>query len=141
VDTLDGGAGNDTISLSHGDLVTTGTGSDNLSLYLVQNAAYEGADTTDFDPALDQMVIYFGSFDAYSMPDPLANTIVVTETSAGDTVITSTNGQVLARLTGVTGISVGLQLVQGDPLTDLAGVPTPDATYDVIILRFYEPTS
>lgn len=142
-DTLDGGAGDDQIFASHGDVITTGTGADEVALFLDTEASHTGAVVTDFDRSEDQILIQYGFFGdgGPAAPAPLVGQITVTETAMGDTVITGSNGQVLATLRGVTGVTVGLQPSDAAPLTNLAGTPTPDADYDVLISRFFNTTS
>jgi Ca2+-binding RTX toxin-like protein len=142
-DTLDGGVGNDTIGASHGDLVTSGTGADFIDVYLDADPDLSGVEITDFDPTQDRLIIthdFFGRDGALPDCDPIPFTgeVSVTETPEGDTIITGRDGQVLATLRGVTGLSIGADI---DELTDLDGNPTPDAQYDVILTRFFNVTS
>lgn len=142
-DTLDGGAGNDSIAASHGDLVTSGTGADFIDVYLDADSDLSGVEITDFDPTQDRLVIthdFFGRDGALPDRDPVPFTgeVSVTETPEGDTIIAGRDGQVLATLRGVTGLSIGVDI---DELTDLDGNPTPDAKYDVILTRFFNVTS
>jgi Ca2+-binding RTX toxin-like protein len=139
-DTLDGGAGDDAIRGSAGDLITGGEGVDDITLYLDADEDLAGAVVTDFDPATEQMLIYHDSFGT-TPAAPLVGEVSVTETPAGDTVIAGRDGQVLATLRGVTGVSVGLQTSDAAPLTDLQGNPTPTASYDVLVTRFFEVTT
>lgn len=142
-DTLDGGEGNDTLRASHGDVVTGGTGADRIGLALGAGGTLAGTEITDFNPAEDRIEIAYDFFgtEGRSTPAPLIGEINVTETPDRDTVITGTGGQVLAVLKGVTGVSVGLQPSDLLPLTDLAGNPTPNADYDVVIFRYFNVTS
>lgn len=143
VDTLDGGAGDDRIGASHGDVVTTGAGADFVDVYLSANPGLSGVEITDFDPAQDRLMIshdFFGRNGTLPDRDPVPFTgeVSVTETPEGDTIITGRDGQVLATLRGVTGLSIGVDI---DELTDLDGNPTPDASYDVVLTRFFNVTS
>lgn len=141
-DTLDGGTGDDLIAASHGDVVTSGAGADRINLYLEADPALSGTEITDFDPAQDQLVIahdYFGDVPVFGRdPVPFTGEVTVTETPAGDTIITGRDGQVLATLRGVTGLSIGVEIAE---LTDLDGNPTPGASYDVVLTRFFNVTS
>lgn len=142
-DTLDGGEGNDTIAASHGDLVTSGSGADFIDVYLDARPNLAGVEITDFDPTQDRLIIthdFFGRDGAlgYRDPGPFTGEVSVTETPEGDTIIVGRDGQVLATLRGVTGLSIGADI---DELTDLDGNPTPNAKYDVILTRFYNVTS
>lgn len=142
-DTLDGGVGNDIIGASHGDLVTSGTGADLIDVYLGADPDLTGVEITDFDPTQDRLVIthdFFGRDGALPDRDPVPFTgeVSVTETPDGDTIIVGRDGQVLATLRGVTGLSIGAEI---EELTDLDGNPTPDAQYDVILTRFFNVTS
>lgn len=145
-DTLDGGTGNDLIAASHGDVVTTGAGADFVDVYLDAQSDLSGVEITDFDPAQDRLVIshdFFGRNGA--LPDrdlvPFTGEVTVTETPEGDTIITGRDGQPLVILRGVTGVTVGADLGDVTGLTDLAGNPTPDASYDVLLTRFFNVTS
>lgn len=145
-DTLDGGAGNDVLSASHGDLVISGAGADRIQVYLAANPDLAGTEITDFDPAQDRLVIahdFFGRDGANPDRDPVPFTgeVSVTETPEGDTVITGRDGQTLVILRGVTGVTVGADIGDLTGLTDLAGTPTPNADYDVILTRFFNVTS
>jgi Ca2+-binding RTX toxin-like protein len=146
LDTLDGGAGDDRIGASHGDLVTTGAGADVVNVYLDAQPNLSGVEITDFDPAQDRLLISHDFFGRNgTLPDrdlvPFTGEVSVTETPEGDTIITGRDGQVLATLRGVTGVTVGVDLGDVSGLTDLAGNPTPIASYDVVLTRFYNVTS
>lgn len=140
-DTLDGGAGNDVIWASHGDLVSTGTGSDSVTTFLDAGAGYQPTTVTDFDSTMDQLQIVFDSYGmGDEVPPALAGTISLTEAD-GATLITDAGGQVLVVLQGTTGLTAGIRLSEQAPLTDLAGNPTPQARYDIILSRFQDVTS
>ena len=142
-DTLDGGAGDDMILASHGDQVILGSGADTLKVHLEQQASTSAVQIADYDPEEDEQIhIYYGSFEqGDDAPLPLVGDISVTET-AGNTIISGSNGQTLAVLTGVTGLTVGLQLSDSDsePVTDLAGSALQGGatSADILIYRFAE---
>lgn len=71
VDHLYGGAGNDTLELSHGDFGTGGIGADEFTIYNSNNTFTSLAVTTvtDFSPEDDALVLYVGGGDAYSSDD------------------------------------------------------------------------
>jgi Ca2+-binding RTX toxin-like protein len=144
-DTLDGGAGNDTIIASHGDVVSLGAGLDRLEVFLEVRQDASPVQITDFNPDADsQITINYGSYgtDGAWSPAPLVGEISLTEVN-GNTIITGSNGQTLAVLTGATGLVVGLYQEGGDPiLSDIDGnYLLFAADCDVIIERFYDVRS
>jgi hypothetical protein len=126
--------------------VTTGVGADVVDVYLDARPGLSGVEITDFDPAQDRLVIthdFFGRNGTLPDRDPVPFTgeVSVTETPEGDTIITGRDGQPLVILRGVTGVTVGADIGDVTGLTDLDRNPTPDASYDVVLRRFFNVTS
>lgn len=130
VDTLDGGAGNDGIVFADGDIVTTGTGADDVEGWVTG----DGPDSvvTDFDPAQDSMRLIVSHGFRGDTPDvaAFAGRIDVVEADGDTSVLV--DGQLAVRLTGVTGASVNLE--SEDRSFDLTGTPTADAASVTLVL-------
>ena len=97
-DTLDGGAGKDAISASHGDLVTTGTGADRVRLFLDAGTGLDPTTITDFNPDEDRLMIVHDSFDAMKSAAPARTGQVTLTEMDGNTIVTGADGQVLAEV-------------------------------------------
>jgi hypothetical protein len=132
-----GGAGNDFIRASHGDLVTLGPGTDILRIHQDETQDAAATTVTDFDPAAEQALIYCGSYHDAELT-PLAEAISVRETD-GNTVISGAAGQTIAVFRGATGLAIGLA-PEGDegPVIDLAGNTVARGEVDVLIQRYLD---
>lgn len=137
-DTLDGGAGNDSLSGSHGDRLTGGAGDDSFTIYLDEGVTSPAAVITDFAPATEQIGIFYGSIDA-GLPgsdDALTGIITSRVTAAGTTEILG-DGVVLVVVEGNTALQIGLAGAGGEgPVTTLDGVPAAFEDFDVIVSRY-----
>ena len=139
IDVLDGGAGNDVLTLSQGDIATLGSGADHATIS--DSAAHDddhAAVITDFDPAEDTLRIVAGDGNGQADHDSLVDQVSTQEVDGNTHVIVS--GKLVADLQGVTGLTVGLISnpydVQGGatPIyTTLDGTPADAASFDVLV--------
>lgn len=139
VDTLDGGAGDDAILGSHGELITGGAGNDGFALRLGHG---EAAEIADFDPSRESLSITWGTHVPGTADTPDAewpllvspSEISVATTPAGDSVILG-RGEPLVILRGVTeGLRIGFADAEGR-VTDALGTPLAEGEWNLRLDR------
>ena len=113
VDTLNGGAGSDTLLGSHGDILIGGEGDDEFTLVLNRLETDEYAKILDFAAGQDVLTIRYGENSGGTPNADLFENLQqgyfnVTEEN-GDTFISNDTGQVLVQLVGTTGLTIGIQ--------------------------------
>jgi Ca2+-binding RTX toxin-like protein len=151
VDTLDGGVGDDTISGSHGDIMTGGAGADSFVAYTDtqhwDRLSVEQPDAvmvTDFDPAEDRMVILFDEISgADDGPGPTLAGRITTEVDADGNLLVIGDGETLAVIAGGANATVVIQIGQDSSsgttsivYGNLDGTPASAADADIIIQSF-----
>ncbi|MFC3183089.1 calcium-binding protein [Cypionkella sinensis] len=134
-DVLDGGAGNDLLTLSQGDIATLGSGADHATISdSAAHADDQAAVITDFNPAEDTLRIIAGDVNGQADHDGLVGQVSTQEVDGNTHVIVA--GEVVADLQGVTGLNIGLVSNPYDEIpiyTTLDGTPADSSRFDVLV--------
>jgi len=94
-DTLDGGAGDDTLIMDRADTATGGSGDDVFWLYFDQDSGVGAAEITDFEPGSDFLRVSLNPEVVHGTPD-----VEVMPSQDGDDGLVIINGDVVAILQG-----------------------------------------
>ena len=133
VDTLDGGAGNDHIRFSDGDLISTGEGADRLTGWIDGSAVTEISDFVAGEDRMELVVDTGSGGGAPPTPAEFAARFEFVEQD-GDTVV-NLDGQQVMVLHGTTGATVSVADDRG-AVFDTAGNPAPDLVTDIRLTMF-----
>ena len=138
-DVLDGGVGNDVLTLSQGDIATLGSGADHATISdSAAHADDQAAVITDFNPAEDTLRIVAGDANGHTDHDGLVGQVSTQEVDGNTHVIVA--GKVVADLQGVTGLNIDLVsnpyevASSAAPIcTTLSGTPADSDDFDVLV--------
>jgi len=107
-DTLIGGAGDDVLYLSNGDVATGGVGSDAFNIVANDQATLGAATITDFSPSEDTLRIEVWGGDPWDYEDASYDlTDRITQTVEDGVSVVRVDGVVTANIEGVTELSIG----------------------------------
>lgn len=141
-DTLNGGAGNDTLVGSHGDLLVGGAGEDVFEVVLNHGNNDDPAQIADFVRGEDFLELRYGEGNGYEISPEFFQTIthqsfIHTVSPCGNTVISDAEGNPLLEIMGVENLTIGLAQWNGETgtydIVDLNGSLVSEARLDVLI--------
>lgn len=137
-DSLFGGSGDDELFLGRRDEATGGTGADHFTIF----DNYDDGDAAvirDFDPSEDRLVIYSGETEGYPTDGSTSLRDRISVLEQDGTTIVMNGNDVLARLEGVTKVSIGFATQNAEGVTayvSLDGVNSAYSSFDVLIAAF-----
>jgi hypothetical protein len=149
MDTIDGGDGDDKISMSNGDIAIGGEGEDSFQIFHDFDSPSEAARILDFDPSEDALIVQVGGgyqgYDTEHESYDLSGRVSLVETDSGSELYV--DGDVVAHIDGAHDLRIGIddnkpendyRSAEGKPYVDLnSGVGAEAKEFDVLVKVYW----